>query len=81
MSKDPFYSAGPPGSWGRPDIKQNSGPTFAKNDWWANRGELRATNEDGDGGGLYDRAHAALSWGHDNRLARLLARFSKMLEW
>ena len=73
MSKDPFYSAGPPGSWGRPDIK-HSGPTFARNDWWANRGELRATNED-DEGGLYDRASAALSFGSNGRFARLVQKF------
>ena len=79
MSKDPFYSAGPPGSWGRPDIKQNSGPTFAKNDWWANRGELRATNED-DEGGLYDRAHAALNFGSNGRFARLVQKFMSYMK-
>jgi hypothetical protein len=67
MSNDPWYRC-EPGSYGHPKIK-NSGPTFARNDWWANRGELRATNEDGEGG-LYDRASAALSFGsNDSRFS------------
>ena len=77
MSKDPWYSAGPPGSWGRPDMKQSV--RFAKSTWFVHRGELRSQNEAGDG--LYERAAAALSFGNDSRFARLAARVAKMFEW
>lgn len=36
-------------------------------------GEMRSRNE--DGGGLYERASAALSWGDDNRFRRLVRMF------
>jgi hypothetical protein len=79
MSKDPWETAGPPGSWGRPGMKQSSGVRFAKSTWFVHRGELRSQNEDGDG--LYERAAAALSSGDDSRFRRLVARFSRMFEW
>ena len=69
MSNDPWYRC-EPGSYGHPKIK-SSGPTFARNDWWANRGELRAINEEGSG--LYERATHALSWGDDSRFRKLVA--------
>jgi hypothetical protein len=78
MSRDPWMNAG---DFGRPNQKSDSN-RFASDSWWSSdRGELRATNEDGEDGGLYDRAAAALSWGNDNRFARLLARFSKAFRW
>ena len=77
MSRDPWETAGPPGSWGRPGMKQSV--RFAKSTWFVHRGELRSQNEDGDE--LYQRAAAALSLGSDSRFARLVARVSKMFEF
>ena len=77
MNKDPWETAGPPGSWGRPGMKQSV--RFAKSTWFVHRGELRAQNE--DGGGLYERAAGALSFGNDSRFARLAARVANMFEW
>ena len=73
MSRDPWYSAGPPGTWGRgrPDMKQSV--RFAKSTWFVHRGELRSQNEGEDG--FYDRAAAALSSGDDSRFRRLLQKF------
>jgi hypothetical protein len=77
MSRDPWYNAG---EFGHPNKKSNS-IRFASDSWWSSdRGDLRRNNESEDGG-LYDRAASALSWGNDNRLARLLARFSKAFRW
>ena len=74
--RDPWYSAGPPGTWSRGDFKQGEKPVlFASSPWWNSEpGDLRQNNESGDGG-LYDRANAALNWGSDNRFARLIQKF------
>jgi hypothetical protein len=76
-NNDPWYRC-PPGTFGRPDGKADTGPRFAKSTWFAHRGELRAVNEDGDS--LYERAAAAVSFGDDSRFRRLAARLSRMLE-
>jgi hypothetical protein len=78
MSRDPWYSAGP--DYGHPN-KKSDGISFASDSWWSSdRGDLRQNNESGDGG-LYDRAHAALNFGSNGRLGRLLARFNKFMRW
>ena len=79
---DPFFSAGPPGTWSRGNVKQSKKPVrFASNSWWNSEpGDMRRNNESEDGG-LYDRASAALSFGNDSRLSRLVSRVSKMFKW
>ena len=81
-NKDPFYSAGPPGSWGRPDIVQNNQPRIASNAWWSSKpGEFRADNEAGARDGLFERFSAAMNSRPDTRFARVAARVSKMFRW
>ncbi len=77
MSRDPWMSAG---DFGHPNKKSNS-IRFASDSWLGSaRGDLRQNNES-EGGGLYDRASAALNFGSNGRLGRLLARFNKFMRW
>jgi hypothetical protein len=79
MSRDPFYSAGPAGSRGRPDMKQTN--QFASSSSFdAGRGNLRNSNKTPDGG-LFERFSAAMNSAPDTRFARVVAKFNKFLRW
>jgi hypothetical protein len=72
VGKDPWTNAGP--HFGHPNKADSV--RFASNSWFSSeRGALRCSNENSDGG-LYGRAMAALSAGDDSRFRRLVSRFS-----